>query len=202
MMLSAPIVYTVLRAFPKWRKPFSIIGFVILLGALIGASFANTVPQLLATQGAMYAVGGSIHYFPVFHYLDEWFVARKGLAYGVVWAGAGTSGVIIPLLMQWILRAYGFRTALRSWAAICTIFTLPALYFMKGRLPDQHASTGRRRNEFGFLKSSAFWVLGLGNLLQCLGYYMPSLYLPCMLMFSLLLPCLSHFCVASVYWSH
>jgi hypothetical protein len=179
MYLAAPIVYTILRKFSHWRKRCSVIGFIILLGSLVGASFANTIPQLVATQGIMYAVGGSLHYYPVFLYLDEWFVARKGMAYGVVWAGGGASGVAIPLIMQWILETYGFRTALRTWAIASTVLTLPCLYFMKGRLPDQHASMGPRRTDFGFLKSSAFWILELGNMFQAFGYFMPSLYLPC-----------------------
>ena len=182
MYLSAPIVYITLRKFPQWRKRCSVIGFIILLSSLISASFADTIPQLLATQGVAYAIGGSLHYFPVFIYLDEWFVARKGLAYGIVWAGGATSGVATPQVLQWILEAYGFRTALRIWAIVSAVLTFPALCYMKGRLPDQHASTCPQSTEFGFLKSGAFWVLELGNMSQSLGFFMPSLYLPCMSM--------------------
>ena len=180
MYLAAPVSYLMLRKFPRWRKRSSIIGFFILTASLIGASFANTVPELLITQGVLYGIGGSVNYFPVFTYLDEWFVARKSFAYGVVWAGGGTAGAVIPLIMEWILHRWGYRTALRTWVVISTVLTIPALFFMKGRLPVQHASTGPRKTELGFLKgSTAFWVLTTGNILQSLGYYMPSLYLPC-----------------------
>ena len=50
--------------------------------------------------------------------IDEWFVARKGLAYGVVWTGTGVSGATVPFLLQWLLDTYGFRTALRVWAIV------------------------------------------------------------------------------------
>lgn len=178
MYFAAPVVYGVLRRYPGHRKSCSVVGFVILLAGLIGASFAKTVPQLLATQGVLYAVGGSIHYFPAFLYLDEWFIQKRGFAYGIVWAGTGASGIAIPLTMEWILANWGFRTALRTWAVITVVLTTPALVFMKGRLPDRHASLGPQRLDMGFLASPTFWVLQAGNIIQCLGYFMPSLYMP------------------------
>ena len=183
MMIAAPFVYVVLRRFPHHRKHSAVLGFPILLASLIGASFANTIPQLFLTQGVLYSIGGSIHYYPVFLYLDEWFVARKGFAYGVVWAGASTSGVIIPLLMEWLLEKYGFRIALRVWALMSTVLTVPALWVLKGRLPPDY-SIENSKVELGFLKSSAFWILETANFFQALGYYMPSVYLPCGFMLS------------------
>lgn len=179
MYFAAPVVYFVLRKFPRHRKTCSIVGFVIELSGLIGASFATTVPQLLGTQGILYAVGGSLHYFPAFLYLDEWFIQRKGIAYGVVWAGTGVGGVVIPLTMEWVLSTWGFRTALRAWAVICVILTMPALMLMKGRLPDQHADMGPQKVELRFLKSPAFLMLQLGNVIQGLGHFLPMLYIPC-----------------------
>lgn len=178
MYFAAPLVYGILRKYPQYRKTCSVVGYVVLQAGMIGASCATTIPQLLATQGVLYAIGGSIHYFPAFLYLDEWFIQRRGFAYGAVWAGNGASGIVIPLTMEWILRTWGFRTALRAWAVTSLCLTVPALVFMKGRLPDQHADMGPRETELRFLKSPAFWVLQAGNVIQSLGYFMPSLYLP------------------------
>jgi nitrate/nitrite transporter NarK len=179
MYLVAPIVYCALRKFPRYRKPCTVVGFVISMASLIGASFANTVPGLLATQGVLYAVGGSIHYFPAFLYLDEWFVRRRGLAFGIFIAGGGAAGVVIPLTMAWILDTWGFRTALRVWVVVCVVLTTPVFFMVKARLPDQHADRGPHKFEFRFLKSAAFWILLAGNTAQSLGYFMPTLYMPC-----------------------
>ncbi len=113
MYLVAPIVYCALRKFPAYRKLCTIAGFIVSMASLLAASFANTVPGLLATQGVLYAIGGSIHYFPAFLYLDEWFVRRRGLAFGIFIAGGGAAGIVIPLSMTWILETWGFRTAAR-----------------------------------------------------------------------------------------
>lgn len=86
--------------------------------SMVAASFCNTVGGLLATQGVLYAIGGLTLYFPAMIFVDEWFIARKGLAYGVMWAGSGSAGVVVPFLLQWLLDNYGFRTALRVWAVV------------------------------------------------------------------------------------
>jgi hypothetical protein len=93
-------------------------GGVLIVVAMLAASCCNTVGGLLATQGVLYAMGGLFLYFPALVFLDEWFVSRKGLAYGVMWAGSGSAGVVVPFLLQWLLDDYGFRTALRVWAVV------------------------------------------------------------------------------------
>ncbi len=66
-------------------------------------------------------------------------------------------GVIVPLVVEWILSRWGFRTALRAWIVIMVLLTTPAVMFLKPRLPEQHAHTGPQKVELGFLRSPAFW---------------------------------------------
>lgn len=180
MYCTAPLIYGLLRRFPKYRKMLSVMGYIVLLASIVGASFANTASQLLATQGVLYALGGSVHYFPAFLYLDEWFVRRKGLAYGIFIAGAGIAGIVTPFAMSWILDTWGFRTALRTWAILSFTLTTPALFFMKRRIPHSQSSRGPIKLDLTFLKSPSLWILLFGNIIQSLGYFMPTFYMPCM----------------------
>lgn len=118
MFLSSPLVALLLQRYPNLRRPSGVVGLVIMLAALVGASFCNSSAALLATQGVLFAVGGLTLYFPAMLMIDEWFIARKGLAFGICWTATGTSGAIVPFLFQWLLDRYGFRTALRVWAVI------------------------------------------------------------------------------------
>ncbi|KAJ4298865.1 hypothetical protein N0V90_004108 [Kalmusia sp. IMI 367209] len=179
MYFASPLVIGFTGTFPHRVRPFSAFGLVVMLLGIVCASFANSVWQLLITQGVMYGIGGSLLYLPSIVYLDEWFIRRKGLAFGIMWAGTGTSGMIIPLLMQWLLDDYGFRTALRVWAVISAMLLGPSLFYLKGRLPVQRPGVGtRRRIDLGFCRTSTFWVLQAGNIIQGLGYFIPSIYLP------------------------
>ena len=97
-------------------------GFALIIISLIAASFTNRVDQLIATQGALYGIGGALLYNPFIFYLDEWFIARKGMAFGIMWAGTGLGGTVVPLIMDWSLNKYGFRTTLRMWAVTFVSF--------------------------------------------------------------------------------
>nr|POF01324.1 putative transporter mch4 [Quercus suber] len=107
--LTMPIYFLTFQKFPRWRRWSCFVSLPLIAVALVGASFANTVPQLLFCQGILYALAGNALITPTITYLDEWFVRRKGLAIGIMWAGDGTGGVIMPLLMQAMLARIGFR---------------------------------------------------------------------------------------------
>lgn len=177
MYLSSPVVFILLQRYRTYRIPTILIGFAIMLSGLVGASFARNIAQLVATQGVLYGIGGSLLYFPIYLYIDEWFDKRRGLAYGGLIAGDGAGGVVIPLLMEWMLKRWGFRTAMRIWVVVCFLLTSGALLCLK----ERKVALEKLPRGFGlrFLKSPAFWILMLGNTIQSLGSYMPLLYMPC-----------------------
>lgn len=67
------------------RRISTYIGLVVLIIALVSSSFSTAVWHLILTQGILYGIGGVLLYAPVIVYVDEWFIRRKGLAYGVMW---------------------------------------------------------------------------------------------------------------------
>jgi MFS family permease len=179
MYLGAPFAFFALQAWPRFRRVSSIAGLTIITVALVASSFSTTVWHLILTQGILYAVGGSLLYSPAILYVDEWFVKRKGFAYGVMWAGTGCSGIVVPFVMSWGLEAYGFRTMLRVWAVTLVILSSPLIYYVKPRIPYNHASAAtRRRASFEFTKTPTFWFLQVGNIMEGLGFFIPGIYLP------------------------
>jgi hypothetical protein len=90
----APVSLYFLEAWPSIRRLSSIFGLFIVLVALVASSFSTQVWHLILTQGILYAIGGSLLYAPTMFYLDEWFILRKGLAFGIMWAGVGVVGLI------------------------------------------------------------------------------------------------------------
>lgn len=63
------------------------IGLIIMCLSLGLSSLSMTVPHLIATQGVFYAIGAALCYSPTIGFMDEWFVKRKGLAFGIMWVG-------------------------------------------------------------------------------------------------------------------
>ncbi|MCJ1450004.1 hypothetical protein MMC28_000332 [Mycoblastus sanguinarius] len=177
MYLGAPFTFALLQKFPYHRRYFSVIGLFIIVLALITSSFATRVWHLILTQGVMYAIGGSMLYTPTIVFLDEWFIRRKGFGFGVMWAGTGVSGVCIPFVMNWGLNKYSFSTMLRAWSIVLVVLSGPLLYYVKPRIPVSLSSHPRRLS-FAFLKTSTFWILQTGNILESLGFFVPNIYLP------------------------
>jgi hypothetical protein len=122
MFLASPLIALGCQRFPRSRRLANFVGLAILTSALVAASYTSTTGALLATQGILFAIGGLTMYFPAMYVIDEWFIARKGLAFAVIWTGTGVGGAIFPFVSQWLLDSYGFRTALRVWALVIVSF--------------------------------------------------------------------------------
>lgn len=107
MYLSGFLVIGLLRIYPRESRFAPAVGLFLVCVALALSSFSRTVTHLIVTQGILYAVGGSVAYLPCILYMDQWFVRRKGFAYGVMWSGTGLGGVVIPLLLEHLLGTTG-----------------------------------------------------------------------------------------------
>ena len=83
----------------------------------------------------------------------------------------------MPLILQELLSRYGFRITLRALAVAMLVCMAPLPFVLKPRLPIAAASA-TRRIDFGFFKSPVFWVLEAFNIVQGMGYFLPSNYLP------------------------
>lgn len=99
MYLGSPFTFAALHWWPRLRRTFAGLGLVIMTIALVSSSFSTTVGHLILTQGVLYAIGGGLLYSPTILYLDEWFVRRKGFAFGVMWVGHDRLYYFTPALM-------------------------------------------------------------------------------------------------------
>jgi hypothetical protein len=116
MYLAAPFLFAGFQRWPRIARRCSPFGLALMVIGLALSSYATTVWHLILTQGVLYAIGGCFLYYPIFLFIDEWFVQRKGFAYGIMWAGSGCGGLSGPLVINWGLARYGHETFLRGWA--------------------------------------------------------------------------------------
>ena len=113
--------------------------------------------------------------------------------------------------MNWALTKYGDKIALQIWAVALVsigcgfssafkgvllilsqvVFTAPLAYYIKPRIPVTNSKAAR--NEpiyFGFFKQPIFWFMECGSIIQGIGYFIPTIFLPCgsILIFIILIP--------------
>lgn len=123
------------------------------------------------------AVGYLIIFFPIVNMVNEWWVTRRGFAYGIITGASGVSGVAYPFILEALLARYGFRTTLRSLAVATALLTMPLLPFIKGRLPPSR-SNNLSRTDWTFIREPLFWWYAVSTIAQSLGFFLPGLYLP------------------------
>lgn len=176
LYLSSPFTFAIMARWPRLRRWFGPIGLAMAFIGFLLSSFATRIWQLLVTQGIISGVGCGLLFTPTTLYMDEWFVKRKGLALGIMWAGKSVTGVAIPFIMEASLRKFGPARTLQAWSVATVVLSAPLLYFLKPRIPLSRTNAVRRIS-LSFFRLPAFWMLSIGNILQSLGYFLPYTYL-------------------------
>ncbi|EAW12319.1 putative MFS monocarboxylate transporter [Aspergillus clavatus NRRL 1] len=173
--LPTPIIIAVMFAFPRARRWFSTAGFVLMSLALGLGSFSQNVTHLVMSQGVAYGIGGCLAYTPSILFMSDWFVKKKGLAFGIVWSGSGLTGIIFPLILQALLNRYGWQTTLRACSVTLFILAAPFMAFHKPRTPLRHSNLNQL--SLRFLWNRVYLIYQLGNTMQALGFWIPSIFL-------------------------
>ena len=111
----------------------------------------------------------------------RWFRARRGQAMGIAYLGLGAGGVVAPLLVNYLIRVYGWRHALEAVALLLMSVLFPVGIWVtrsapedSGLMPDglavesSTAAVAGAANSSGVaeaVKTRNFWLILLGSTL-------------------------------------
>ncbi len=101
--------------------------------------------------------------------LTRWFDKSRGKAMGFAYLGIGIGGAIVPLLSVWLVRNFGWHTALTTLGVLVIAVALPLAYFVK-ESPESAAARAASQSAaqaapIGWaFKSSAFYLLAIGSM--------------------------------------
>ncbi|KAJ4498931.1 hypothetical protein C8R41DRAFT_816918 [Lentinula lateritia] len=68
---SGPFITPVITRYPYHKCNSMYVGTILCWVSLFAASYTTKVIQLVALQGALYAIGGSLLYIPCMSYLSD-----------------------------------------------------------------------------------------------------------------------------------
>jgi len=170
------------------RRYYILLGWVICVISLVGASFSTSLLPLALTQGLLYGVGAFILDAPVLLILNAWFVKRRGFAYGILFSITDLIGFGFAILAEIMLRRHGLRWTLLMFAGIILLISGPAILFLKPRpLEDKGAFCPQTPlvilkrclyHARRYTRQYTFYLFTLSNLFQALAFYLPFIYLP------------------------
>lgn len=140
-------------------------GGIMLMAALPNSEFLYYLLCFLTGAAA-----GAVN--PVAHsaVVSAWFKNRRGLAIGVLMAGLGACGVLMPYLATWVVSWGGWRMTFLVIGALCMI--IPAsVYAFVTRMPPEHEAERKAARQQGKVageslltiarKYRQFWLLSL-----------------------------------------
>ena len=149
----------------------------IVIGAIafVGFSFATKLIHfyLFAILMGAALIGGAM--IPASVLITNWFNEKRGLCLGIALSGSGFGGIILSPLVNWLITAYGWRSAYLAIGVLIFVVLVPLAVFVirlnpadKGLLPlgepkslnsTQRIFTGTTQGET--FKSVSFWALCL-----------------------------------------
>jgi hypothetical protein len=192
--LGAPLGAAVTKRYPRYQRHMIVLGCVMCIVALGTGSLADNLGGLVATQGVLYATGFLLLYWPTLSMVNEWWVVRRGFAFGLIQAAAGiphvssayndydvdektgASGAILPFVFQALLQRYGYKTTLQATAISMILLAGPLIPFCKPRLPASE-SAALANLDWSFRTNPLFWIYVLSTIIQGFGLFFPTVFL-------------------------
>jgi MFS family permease len=146
----------------------AVAGALLASLSFVLSSFSTHVWHLVATQGVLAALGSALVYSPTTLSLGEWFSTatatattagssnknHRAIAYGVTLSCKNVVGSVMPFLSRALLEHFGFRGALRIWAAVVVGTSLLSIALISTH-PTSLAGSGSSSSSSAVVSSSA-----------------------------------------------
>ncbi|KAE9966637.1 hypothetical protein BLS_006885 [Venturia inaequalis] len=185
--LATPLTNALVLRYTSQRKQMLWTGWLMCPLGLVAASFATHVWQLQLFQGIVYGAAWVIYWSPLLVMVNEYWIHRRGLAYGIWFTASNASGLVMPFIVQKLLDRYHFRITLRLLALASILIAGPAVALLQPRrsqMASMHSAPKLTslssliipaRHIFTNIHFAAF---SAASILQSLAIIVPLLFLP------------------------
>lgn len=106
-------------------------GGIALVAGYLALSFVPSMAGVFLAFGVPLALAntalGPLSYSTL---LPRWFVARRARAFGLTVAGYAIGGIFLPPLFAWMIDSFGWRNALRLFAAFVILVLIPLIAWL------------------------------------------------------------------------
>ncbi|MBS1853616.1 MAG: MFS transporter [Acidobacteria bacterium] len=158
----------------RWAPPKIIVPSVVIfaLAYMSLSRLGSNITQFYLTYFLMGIVGNGTAQLAYTRAVLTWFQRRRGLALALVLTGSGTGSIVMPLIVQAVIHAYGWRSAYLVLGCIALLgIPLTALLVRNRPAPTTHVdhsftagvSVGKA------LRGAIFWVMAIIIMLEAFG---------------------------------
>ncbi len=116
-----------------WRP--ALVASLALAAGFGLAAMSTSVGQFAIVHGVLIGFGSSAIFGPLIADISHWFQRRRGIAVSIAAAGNYLAGAIWPLVMPYIMNAYGWRATYLIIGGICLVTMLPLVLMLRRPAP-------------------------------------------------------------------
>jgi MFS family permease len=175
MGLSSPLAGALLNR--VGARPVMSFGMLLLAAGFIIGSRATSLPPLLVAFALIGLGVGAASFTPTQIVLSNWFEQRRGLAFGLTFAGANLGAVCVPPIVSQIVSRFGWRNSFVSIAGWAILIGIPNILLLVrtgptdalGRGPAKEAAPLAGLRIKTALSTYAFWMLVAIQIMAGLG---------------------------------
>lgn len=167
----SPGIGTLLDRFPPRRIILpSVVVFAVAYMSL--SLLTPHITQFYLTYFVLGVVGNGTAQLSYTRAVLTWFQERRGLALALVLTGSGTGSIVVPLVTQYVIHQYGWRSAYVALGCIA-LLGLPLTALLVRNRPAIHehsAQTFSTGTSVGkALRGTIFWILAVIIMLEAFG---------------------------------
>ncbi|KAI9357558.1 major facilitator superfamily transporter [Zopfochytrium polystomum] len=153
---------------------------IAIVGTLLVA--AGPVLASFCTGSILFGLGQALCYFAAAMLPSAYFLRRRNLATGIVFAGSGVGGAFYSLLAAFLLSWLSLRWTLRVLGALMLLVNIPAALVLRTRAPSAEpmggGGSGRRMVKWSAFGDRRFTLLLVGSSVALFPLFVPPFFLP------------------------
>ena len=158
-----------------------VVGGVFLGLGLVLASRVGTLWQFALAYGVLVGLAVGAFYAPLTSMMSKTFTTNRGLAIGLVSAGAGLGNFAVAPLVRWLITQYDWRTAMLLLGDLAWLTTIPLALAIREPSAGPRVSTAAGAAEasgpdLGLVdvaQSPQFWLIALTHFACCVAHSGP-----------------------------
>jgi len=121
---------------PKW---VIVVGICFISTGLVLMNFVDSAWSYYVVWGVVTAVGTNLALtIAIDKALTDWFIRKRGLAFGIRFVIIGICGVIVLPIITWLVTTHGWRMACLVWAGVMFTGIPFSWYFVKQKRPEYY----------------------------------------------------------------
>lgn len=116
-----------------------VTGTSFVIAGLALMYLADSAWQYYVFWGVMIGIGQNLGLtIAIDKALSDWFIARRGLAFGIRFAIIGVCQIAVVPIVTWLVLAEGWRATCLIWAGVLTLAIPLIIIFIKSKRPEYY----------------------------------------------------------------